>query len=324
MAELKDKVFIGVDGGGTSTDIIAITDKGIILGKTVGEGTNFYASNMEKARGNLKKAIDRLLQENKILDYECISIGMSSLDDEPSEEVIKVFAGEDFCPEKIEMQSDVYMALMGMTLGKPGIMIVSGTGSMAIGVDQADKLHVLGGWGYMLQDEGSAYYIAIEGIKAGIRSFEGMGEKTILEQEVVKFFKVENHRQLIEIFYNPPIQNSELAKFSIEVEKCAHQGDSVAASIIKTAIDILAKYACNLINVLGIDDCIVGMYGGVLQNSKYISNSFIQQVHATYPKARVGFPQLTPEEGAVLFAMKKRGYPITEEFLENIKKSQQI
>ena len=61
---------------------------------------------------------------------------MSFLDDEPSENVIKTFAGKVFQPEKIKMQSDVYMVLMGMRLGKPGTMIVNGKDLMAIAVDQ--------------------------------------------------------------------------------------------------------------------------------------------------------------------------------------------
>ena len=78
------------------------------------------------------------------------------------------------------------MALMGMTLGKPGIMVVSGTGSMAIAIDQEGELHVLevGDICFMMK---VAYHIAIEGIKAGIRSFEGMGDKTILEKRVINF-----------------------------------------------------------------------------------------------------------------------------------------
>jgi len=319
VRDLADRIFVGVDGGGTSTNIIAVTDKGQVLGKTVGEGTNFYATNMSAARSNLKQAIDRLIDECGISDYEFISIGMSSLDDEPAEDVIIAFAGKVFQPEKIEMQSDVYMALMGMTLGKSGIMVVSGTGSMAIAVDQTEKLHILGGWGYLLQDEGSAYHIAIEGIKAGIRSFESTGEKTILEKRVTNFFNVQSYRQLIDVLYNPPMQNSKLAKFAKEVEKCAKEGDSIAASIVDRAVAILVQYVCRLMDILRIDDCIVGMYGGVFQNSPYISSSFISQVHTLYPKAEISFPELAPEIGAVLYGMKKRGYPVTQEFLDNLK-----
>jgi uncharacterized phosphosugar-binding protein/N-acetylglucosamine kinase-like BadF-type ATPase len=324
VINLEGKIFIGVDGGGTTTKAVAITGEGKVLGKAVGEGTNFYAANMSEARNNLQQTIAKLIEECKISDYEFISIGMSSLDDEPTEEIVKTFAGEIFLPEKIEMQSDVYMALMGMTLGKPGIMVVSGTGSMAIAIDQEGELHVLGGWGYLLHDEGSAYHIAIEGIKAGIRSFEGMGDKTILEKRVINFFNVKDHRELIDIFYNPPMQNSKVAKFAKEVEKCANEGDSAAASIVNNAVNVLVKYACNLMEILhtgtyNTNDCIIGMYGGVFQNSPYITNSFIQGVHDIYPNAKIGFPGLAPEVGAVLYGMKKRGYPVTREFLNNLK-----
>lgn len=316
---LTDKIFIGVDGGGTSTKVIAITDKGKVLGETIGKGTNFYAANMEIARDNFKKAVDSLINEFGITDYEFISVGMSSLDDEPPKEVIESFVGETFNPEKIEMQSDVYMALMGMTLGEPGIMLVSGTGSMAIAIDHAGKTHVLGGWGFLLKDEGSAYYIALEGINAAIKSYEGLAEKTLLENKVLEYFKADSHRKLIDAFYNPPISVSKLAGFAREVLKHAEQGDSVSISIVNSAADFLVQYTHKLINILELDDCIVGMYGGVIQNNPYVSKYFKEKVHSVYPKVTIKFPDFDPEIGAVLFAMKKRGYSITKEFMDNIK-----
>jgi len=115
------------------------------------------------------------------------------------------------------------------------------------------------------------------------------------------------------------MQNSKFAKFAKEVEKCANEGDHAAASIVDKAVSILVQYACNLIEVLGMEDCIVGMYGGVFQNSPYISNSFIKRIYAVYPKAKIGFPDLTPEAGAVLYGIKKRGYPVTLDFLGNLR-----
>lgn len=321
MTILKEKVFIGVDGGGTYTAAIAITDKGRVLGRTVGEQTNFYTSNMDTAKANLKKTIDILMDEYGIIDYECISIGMSSLDYEPTKDFVDSFVSGIFPPEKSEMHSDVYMALMGMTLGKPGIMVVSGTGSIAIAIDQADKVHVLGGWGYLLQDEGSGYNIAIQGIDAALKSFEGLGEATILEKKVLDFFGTDTHRKLIDIFYNPPISISKIASFGKEVIDVAKQGDIVAVSIVDRVIKTLVHYACNLINKVGSEDCMIGMYGSVLQKNPYISNSFIQQIHGAYPNTRIGFPEFKPEMGAVLFAMIKRGYPINQKILDHIRKT---
>jgi glucosamine kinase len=316
---LKEKVFIGVDGGGTYTAAIAITEKGHIIGKSLGEQTNFYTSNMDTAKANMKETIDRLLEQYCISDYECISIGMSSLDYEPDRDFVDSFASGIFPAEKVEMHSDVYMALMGMTLGKPGIMIVSGTGSIAIAMDQVGKVHILGGWGYLLRDEGSGYDIALQGIDAALKSAEGLGEKTILEQKVLEFFKADTHRGLIDIFYNPPLSTSRIAGFGKVVIETAEQGDKVAISIIDQAVKTLVGYACRLVDKVGSEDCIIGMYGSVLHKNPRISNAFIEQVHQVYPNTKIGFPEFKPETGAVIYAMIKRGLPINQEILDNIR-----
>lgn len=321
MRRLGEKVFIGVDSGGTYTVAIAVDGKGRILGKCIGGQTNFYNSDIDITRENLKVTVDKLMSKCKISEYECLSIGMASLDDEPSRETVSFIIDGIFPYEKVEMQSDVYMALMGMTLGDPGIMIVSGTGAMAVAIDETKKMHVLGGWGSLLQDEGSAYCIAIEGIKAGVKSFEGLGEKTVLEDQVIEFFGVSEHRQLIDKFYNTSITNSEIAAFGKDVIDCAIQGDNVAGSIINRTADILAQYACKLMTKLKATDYPIGIYGGVFQNTPYMVDAFTQRVNAIYPDARIGFPEFSPEIGAVLFAMKKRGYMLTEEVLMNIKKT---
>ncbi len=211
------------------------------------------------------------------------------------------------------------MALMGMTLGEPGIMIVSGTGSIGIATDQQGKVHVVGGWGYFLGDEGSGYDIALKGIDAALKSYEGLGKTTILEERVLDFFEVDTHRELIDVFYNPLISMSKLASFGKEVIEVADKGDQVATSIVNKAIKSLVSYTCNLIEKVGSGDCIVGMYGSVLQKNPYISNSFKEQIYVKYPNVRIGFPELKPEVGAALYAMNKRGYPMNKEIIDNIK-----
>ncbi len=316
---LREKVYIGVDGGGTSTVAIAMTESGKVLGRIVGEQTNYNTSDMDTAKTNLKGTIDKLMDEYGIDDYECLSIGMSSLDYEPTKDFVESFVDGIFPSEKVVMHSDVYMALMGMTLGEPGIMIVSGTGSIGIATDQQGEVHVVGGWGYLLGDEGSGYDIALQGIDAALKSFEGLGETTILEERVLDFFGVDTHRKLIDVFYNPLISTSKLASFGKEVIEVADEGDEVATSIVNKAIKSLVNYTFNLIEKVGSGDCIVGMYGSVLQKNSYISSSFKDQVYTMYPNTRIGFPELEPEAGAALYAMKKRGYSLNKKIIDTIK-----
>ena len=317
---MPEKVFIGVDSGGTSTAAVAVSESGRVLGRVTGGQTNHYASDLATARKNLKTTVDSLLEQAGLTAYEAIAIGLSSLDYEPDRTFVASFVQGILPVEKTVMHSDVYMALMGMTLGRPGIMVVSGTGSMAVLLDQEKNLQIIGGWGYLLQDPGSAYALAIQGIDAALKSHEGLGPATLLEKAVLDHFKVRQHRQLIDVLYNQPAVVAGIAGFGKVVIEISRQGDEVARAIVARAVQALAGYACRLVEKMARSDCIVGMAGSVLEKNPDLADAFASQVKAAYPFVRIGFPELDPETGAALYAMEKAGCPASDKALARLKK----
>ncbi len=315
---MPEKIFIGVDSGGTSTVAVAVTASGRVLGRFVGDQTNHYASDLATARLNLKHTVDSLLKVAGISVYEGIAIGLSSLDYEPDQDFVNSFCQGILPLEKTSMHSDVFMALMGLTLGGPGIMVVSGTGSIAILLDQQDQLHIIGGWGYLFQDPGSAYAMAVQGITAALKSYEGLGPATRLKEAVLAHFAVSQPRQLIEIFYQLPARAASLASFGKSVIEIARQGDPVAASIVDQAVQDLAAYACRLVEKMADESCLVGMSGSVLEKNPDLAAAFRQAVRSVYPDVRLGFAKLKAETGAALYAMKKSGQPFAEEALARL------
>ncbi|HHW48200.1 MAG TPA: hypothetical protein GXX14_06240 [Clostridiaceae bacterium] len=317
---MNKRIFIGVDGGGTCTRAIAITADGKVLGKVIGENINFYASGMDVAKANFKSTLKSLMEKCGISDYECISIGMSAVDDDPSDDIVNLFCQDMLPVNKVFMRSDAYMALMGMTLGGPGIIVVSGTGSVGLAVDKYGKSHYIGGWGYLLEDEGSAYYIAIEGIKAALKSFDGLGPTTKLEDELLAYFKISDHRKLIKLLYDPPIEKSFIAGFARVVSQCAEQGDTSSLLILHSTTNILVDYALRLIGIIGDNSCSVAIYGGVFQNNEKLVRDFKKRVNSVFPNVKIGFPPFPAEIGAAFAAMRKNEIEITPDMFSNLKR----
>ena len=98
-------------------------------------------------------------------------------------------------------RSDVYMSLYGLTAGHPGVMVVSGTGSMGIGQDAAGQIHAVGGWGRITGDEGSGYWIAREGLRAAMRAADGLEPPTALLDAALEWAGVREPRALIGYLY---------------------------------------------------------------------------------------------------------------------------
>ena len=195
------------------------------------------------------------------------------------------------------------MALYGLTKGDAGVLMISGTGAMGIAIDRHGEIFIAGGWGQLTQDEGSGYYIAVNGIRAALNYFDGVTEETTLLQSFKNYFGIENPRDFINLYYNNNLPK-ELAKFSKEVSVCAETGDKTATGILNSAALYLSGYTASLINKIGGGDCIVGMYGSVLVNDKYIQNKFIENIKTKYPECQIKIPKISPEKAALEFLEK--------------------
>lgn len=293
-------VIIGVDGGGTYTRLAAVDGQGHILGRSMCGSINYNNLPVEECRNNLLAGLDGLLSGCGLKHYDHLAIGMSALSGPATAAELHFFAGNTLPQEKLLLDSDVFMALMGATLGKPGIMVISGTGTMSVGWDAQGQVHLSGGWGYLLGDEGSSYYIAYRALLSAIHAYEGWGEETDLTKELLCYFGVENMRALIDRLYNPLIPVSELAGVSQSVISCARQGDAQARKIIDDTVSILKENTAYLIRKLGRDTDRVSIYGGLFEYNPDIVAMYTEALHAQYPLMKVGFPEFKPEIGAAI------------------------
>ena len=305
------KVHIGVDGGGTKSAIaVALNGSEEPISSFVGESINYNFIGVEKAVDNLVKAIKSLPID---FDYEIekITIGDPSIDDItflPSTEQFKIKLAEKIGINKcnVNIKSDVFMALYGLTKGEAGAIIISGTGSIAMALDSQGKTFVSGGWGRLCEDEGSGYYIAVNGIKSALRYYDGVGPKTELLDRLKTFFNVSNVREIINIFYGDG-DFPRVADFAKEVYLAAQNGDCEAISICYKAADYLSKYAESLINRANLSNCSLGIYGSILTKNEIVKQRFINTVSNKYSDIEIVVPDIKPEIAALIYNIKYKG-----------------
>lgn len=308
------KYFIGIDGGGTYTKAVAVTGDGAVVCHEKGDTINFYSAGFEQAEYNLKAVLDKVTEQLPKEEIAYLFIGCSALDTEAEQEQTRRLLGP-YSNIESKMNSDLYIALCGYAIDAPGILIISGTGSMGIARDAKGGLHTCGGWGYGIGDEGSAYDIAVKGINAAICYYDGIGEETILGEAVLKHYRLKHLKELIEEIYQPELNRKKIAGFAVEVSACALQGDRVARNILKGAAGSLADIADSLIKSTGVQEGI-GIYGGVFENCGMVKDYFINILHAKYPGLKISYPRLCPELGAAFAAMKEKNIEITEAMIK--------
>lgn len=300
------RVYIGADGGGTKTALAAWAE-GRVLPSKEGAGINYNLTGPAKAAENFAEAVRKLaLPEDA--EIAGIAIGDPAVDDlaaSPMTEeflslVRKFLSLPPNCP--IHARSDLYMTLYGMTEGGAGALMVSGTGSMGMAVDRAGGLHVVGGWGRLTEDEGSGYYIAVNGIKAALRCFDGTGPKTVLLEDMRRYFGMEDPRTFILAYYADREAFPDVAGFAAVVGRRACS-DGEAEKILRACADRLTDGMLALLKKADLDACRIGIYGSVLLKNEFVRERFGRGVQRAHPEAEIVVPAVEPQMAALRYSM---------------------
>lgn len=311
---MKERYYIGIDGGGTYTRVSVLSEKGERVCFFEGDTINFNSVGFDIARKNLEEIFDDIAEHTDLDRVARVFIGCSALDRRSSIETTNKLMGR-YSHLKTEMDSDLYVALFGHSLGKAGVMLVSGTGSMGIAADEKGNVFVCGGWGYAIGDEGSAYSIAADGLRAASKMADGREEKTGLYSAMMDFYDIDDPYLLAEKIYQPIFSRNKIAKFATVVSRCAEEGDLVALSILDKAAEELARLAEVLIEKADRPSTLA-VYGGVLQHNKYVFSRLSDILKGKYPNVTLTYPRLSPDIGAAVAAMCSDGI-----IIENIKEN---
>ncbi|MEE1065735.1 MAG: BadF/BadG/BcrA/BcrD ATPase family protein [Acutalibacteraceae bacterium] len=297
------KYYLGIDGGGTKTTAIICDENAQLISRFVGESINYNSVGMETARKNLKATVDGVLPNDVKLN--AAFIGMSAISERADDEFTKKLCEGIIDCDKITMDSDVYIGLEAMRCDGSAAMVISGTGSMAVGrLPDGEIIHT-GGWGYILGDEGSGYAICIDALRAAICGYEGSAEKTLLTDAVKEHYQVNDMLELIDIFYDPPMPRSEIAKLAPIVFKCS-ENDGVADAIIRNHAQLLANTVSALLSQLP-EGTPLGLWGGIFENYEKFRNLFSASVNERFPETEINVLEYAPEYGAVFAAIKTDG-----------------
>lgn len=311
---LDHRIFIGIDGGGTHSTAAAAWPDGRIAAVCEGGGLNFHNVGVPLVKERLEDMARRLCAAcGSGLEEACV--GMSALDLPADEATHALFTGDVFGREQLDLQSDAYAALIGLTQGHPGVIVICGTGSMLVALDEVGAQHVSGGWGYLLGDAGSSYTLSREALLRVIDRFEGLGEETALCADALAYFQADAPRGLIDRIY--PLPPEQVAGFARFVLQRAEQGDAIAYAIVDQNMRRLARQAAHLVSQYP-ESFRVGLYGGVFAHSGLARTLFGEELVRLAPTAQICSPDYPPELGALIHLFKKRGM-LTPEVLFNLK-----
>jgi N-acetylglucosamine kinase-like BadF-type ATPase len=224
---------------------------------------------------------------------------------------------------RAEVVPDIEIALNGAAMGGDAVVLISGTGSVAYGGTQDGARARAGGWGYLLSDEGSAYWLGQQAISSALRAYDGRGENTLITQRLLDTLHLNHVMDLEGWVYGLPSVNTEVAALASVVLEAAREHDTVAESIVDEAGRLLTETVGAVLNCLHRADAPmpVATVGGVLHAESPVRDALIQRLGGTYPQAIATWPSLPPVGGAVLRALRLAEQPLTPEVQDNLSQS---
>lgn len=295
------RFFLGLDGGGTKTTVLVGDEHENVVFRCVGDTINYCAVGMETARANMKAMLDTVFAQTGIRHFAGVCIGMSALFGRATQEETDAFCKGVFDAEKIIMDSDLYIALAATEQKGAAAVGICGTGSMTCGRKADGTILTKGGYGYLLGDEGSGFRIAQDGLFEAVRAAENSGEPTSLLQAALAFWNVENAPALIDVFYDPPLERNQIARFAPCVIKEAEKGDPIAVTVVQKQVSLFAHTAKALLKELPANIPFY-VYGGIFEHNELFFNLFKNEL----PDREVLLLTKTPAEGALWAAVHEK------------------
>ena len=302
------RLFLGVDGGQSSTTVLIGDESGRILG--AGEAGPCNHAGAAEGRARFGRAVNEGLAaacaraglDAASVRFESACFGMSGGPDDKQ----AILAGS-LRAERLIVTTDAAIALSGATVTGQGIAAIAGTGSIAFGRNAEARTARTGGWGYIFGDQGGGFDIARQALRAALRLEEGWGPPTSLRHALLEATGCGSANEVLHLFYTSEWPRSRVAALAPLADAAAAEGDAVAMVILNRAAVELATLAAAVRSQLWKPgDAVEVAYIGGVFHSRTVLEQFRTLVELE-PGNRCRPPRHGPAQGALLGANRAVG-----------------
>lgn len=296
--------FFGIDGGGSQSRLAVYDANGTRLAWVAGGSTNRYTVGFEPACMNIRALIQEMQNAYGIDVRECAAgcFASAGLTEEAEKDSFRRFFLDENIRIPIFLCNDALAALTGGTGKKEGMIVVSGTGSIAAGMDMHGNTVRAGGLGHLISDEGSGFKIGLDGIRAATAAWEHHGAATILTPMLFAHYQINTIRELFPFLYTR-FDKSKIASFALSVFQAARQRDAIATAILHTAAHELASLARSVYDNLFSETAVELVFsGGVLDNEPVFARQLAAYITDSLPHVRIIRRRFDAATGACILA----------------------
>lgn len=294
---------LGLDAGGTKTVCYLADDSAAVLVEARGPGAQLTNAGSVGVQAILQDVIAQVLNgQPRALTAICL--GMAGVDRPGETALIRRLLDEIVTAAHVVIVNDALVALEAGAPGQPGLVLIAGTGSIAYGRDANGRAARAGGWGYVLADEGSGYWLGRQALRAVMRQADGRGPETSLTPRLLERYQVTQAHDLVQKVYSADLKPATIAALAPIVQAAAAEDDAVAIRIIDMGARELTDAAVSVARRLDLSSCPVVLAGGIFRAVHGMREAVTAQVASRLPDARIQPLETEPAMGAVRLALR--------------------
>jgi N-acetylglucosamine kinase-like BadF-type ATPase len=297
---------LGIDAGGTKT-VGYLADADLrIVGEGRGGGANLQSQGELEVEKVLHAVIEQALGDRGITPA-AVCLGIAGVDREEDDRTVRDVMRRLGFRRRLVIVNDALVALVAGAGYAAGVVLVAGTGSIAYGVNQDGFAARSGGWGFVLGDEGSGYWIGRHALAAVVRQADGRGPRTELTRLIFEHFQIDRVESLVHEVYDRGLRRQTVATLGPIVDAARAGGDLVAGEILNRAADELSRAAGSVIERLQMRGQAFRLVlaGGMFRLIPWLADTVGRRLAEVAPRASAARLEVEPAIGAVRLALRE-------------------
>jgi glucosamine kinase len=307
-------IVIGIDGGGSKTHAMVADEQGRVIAETVGPGSAVRPGQAEHSANVIAEVVRDALASCDMTHVmpRALCVGVAGAGRETErQELWQALVSRDLATELV-IHSDYSIALDDAFGDGPGVLLISGTGSVAFGRGPAGATARCGGWGPVAGDEGSGAWIGRRALSVVTAAADGREPETALTGAILTAAQVNETTDLIA--WSANATPGSLATLAPVVMSVAEQGDLRANAIVSLAVEELVLHIRALARQLFGDERAslpVAFSGGMLSRGSTLRKRLEHRLKSAVPGANIRTDPVVAARGAVRAALRIVGEAMT-------------
>lgn len=301
----------GLDGGGTKTAVTVAEEGGAVVHSFVAGPLNLNGQDEASVRSTLMEISEEIARVcvGGLETCAVMAVGAAGISNPTVSGRLTDGLRQGGFAGKLVLVGDHETALWGAHEGPHGMILIAGTGSIAYGRNADGLVHRAGGFGHLIDDEGSGYSIGRDLLSAVVRSSDGREAPTAVTELVYARLGVSTVQEIVGFVYAKERNKADIAALAPVLSAACDAGDAVALRIAERNALALTETASAVAERLGLaEGGELALLGSVLLQSSQVRAAFEAGMAARHPRLRCIDARRDAAHGAMLLALAELGF----------------